>query len=220
MPEGVAALATLPLARLYANTALFASCTVAAQLATSAPAAYAFARLRFAGRDRMFALVVALLTVPTIALVVPRFLMVDALGWVDTYPGLIATELVSVGGIFLLRQFFLTLPRELEDAARLDGAGEWRIFWRVALPLSRPALVTLGVLAFAEQWRSFLWPLVAMRAADHQVIEVGLAQLHGLYYGHWPFQLAVAGAAALPMTLLYAVAQRRFVRGIEWAVPR
>ena len=142
--------------------------------------------------------------------------MIDALGWVDTYPGLISTELVSVWGIVLLRQFFLGLPRDLEDAARLDGAGEWTIFRRVALPLSRPALTTFAVLVFAEQWRSFLWPLVIMRSPERQVVEVGLAQLHDLYHGNWPFELAVAGAAALPMLVLYAVTQRWVIRGIQW----
>src|SRR5437773_1121613 len=100
----------------------------------------------------------ALLATLAIVLLVPRFLIVNALGWVDSYAGLISTELVSVWGIFLLRQFFRTIPRELEDAARLDGAGEWTIFRRVVLPLSKPALATLAVVAFVDQWKSFLWP--------------------------------------------------------------
>ena len=216
MRDAVAALAALPVGRLYVNTAVFAACTMLAQLCTCTTAAYAFARLRFPGRDRLFAAVLALLTVPTIALLVPRFLMIEALGWVDTYPGLISTELVSVWGIVLLRQFFLALPRDLEDAARLDGAGEWTIFRRVALPLSRPALAAFAVLAFAEQWRAFLWPLVVMRSPERQLVEVGLAQLHGLYHGNWPLEMAVAGAAALPLVVLYAATQRWVVRGIQW----
>ncbi len=215
MRDGISALATLPLARLYANTALFAACTVVAQVGTSATAAYAFARLRFPGRDRLFAAVLALLTVPAIVLLVPRFLMIDALGWVDTYPGLVVTDLVSVWGIVLLRQSFLAVPRDLEDAARLDGAGEWTIFRRVVLPQARPALAALGVIAFAEQWKSFLWPLVVMRSPERQLVEVGLAQLHGAFHGNWAYELAVAGAAGLPTLVLYVVGQRQFVRGVE-----
>ena len=216
MRDGIAALTELPVARFYLNTLVFVGCSVLAQLCTCTTAAYAFARLRFPGRDRVFAAVLALLTVPTIVLLVPRFLMIDALGWVDTYPGLLSTELVSVWGIVLLRQFFLGLPRDLEDAARLDGAGEWTIFWRVALPLSRPALATFAVLVFAEQWHSFLWPLVIMRSPERQVVEVGLAQLHDVYHGNWPFEMAVAAAAALPMLVLYAVTQKWVIQGIQW----
>src|SRR5207248_11326338 len=106
-------------------------------------------------------------------------LIINALGWVDTYAGLISTELVSVWGIFLLRQFFVTLPRDLEDAARLDGAGEWTVFWRVVLPLSKPALATLAVFAFVDQWKSFLWPLIATRSTDLPVEEVRIEKFHG-----------------------------------------
>src|SRR2546422_7104782 len=173
MRDGVAALAALPVGRFYVNTAVFAGCSMFAQLCTCTTAAYAFARLRFPGRDRLFAAVLALLTVPSIVLLVPRFLMIDALGWVDTYPGLISTELVSVWGIVLLRQFFLALPRDLGDAARLDGAGEWTIFRRVALPLSRPALATFAVLVFAEQWRALLWAPLVLRAPRRPGVGVG-----------------------------------------------
>src|SRR5689334_3474052 len=116
---------------------------------------------------------------------------------------LISTELVSVWGIFLLRQFFLTIPRELEDAARLDGAGEWTIFWRVALPLSKPALATLAVFAFVDQWKNFLWPLIVTRSTPMQVVEVGIASFHGLYYTNWPYQMAAALTAILPLVVLF-----------------
>src|SRR5207245_1388396 len=114
---------------------------------------------------RVFVAYLSVLMVPAVVLLIPRFLIINALGWVDSYTGLISTELVSVWGIFLLRQCFLTIPRDLEDAARLDGAGEWTVFWRVVLPLSKPALATLAVIAFADQWKSFLWPLIATRSA-------------------------------------------------------
>src|SRR5216684_1591632 len=150
-----AALAALPFGRLVLNSLIFSGAVVAGQVFTSTTAAYAFARLRFAGRDRLFLGYLSVLMLPAGVLLVPRFLLISALGWVDTYPGLVSSELVSVAGIFLLRQFFLTLPRDLEDAARLEGAGEWTIFRRIVLPQSRPALVTFAVLALAAQWRSF-----------------------------------------------------------------
>jgi multiple sugar transport system permease protein len=119
-----------------------------------------------------------------------------------------------------LRQFFLAIPRDLEDAARLEGAGEWTVFRRVVLPLSGPALGTLVVLALADQWKSFFWPLVATSSPNMEVLEVGIARLHGPYDLNWPFQMAAATVAVIPMLVLYIVAQKYFIRGIEVAVPK
>lgn len=204
----------VPLGRFLVNSAVFSLAVVAGQVLTSATAAYAFARLRFPGRDRVFLAYLSVLTVPAVLLVIPRFVIIDALGWVDSYQGLISTELVSVAGIFLLRQFFRAIPRDLEDAARLEGADEWTIFWRVFLPASRPALGAFAVLAFADQWRSFLWPLVATRSSGMQPVEVGMANLQGMYDLSWADQMAVAAAAMIPLVILYFVAQKYFVRGM------
>src|SRR3989441_540590 len=212
-----AALEALSVGRFLLNSVIFSLAVVAGQVLTSATAAYAFARLRFPGRDRLFLAYLCALMAPGVLLVIPRFLLIDALGWVDSYQGLISTELVSVTGIFLLRQFFCALPRDLEDAARLEGAGEWTIFWRVIVPSSRPALATLAVLAFAEQWRSFLWPLVATRSIGMRPVEVGIANLGGMYHVSWSYQMASAVAAVIPLMVLYFVAQRYFIRGIEQA---
>jgi len=209
------ALGALPFARFVLNSGLMAACVVAGQVLTSAMAGYAFARLRFPGRERVLLGYLAALAVPGIVLLVPRFLIIGALGWVDTYQGLISTELVSVGGIFLLRQFFRTLPRDLEDAARLEGAGEWTIFWRIMLPLARPALAALAVLGFVDQWKSLLWPLIVTRSTEMRVLEVGLATFHGLYAGNGPYQMAAALVAVLPPAVLYFVAQKYFIRGIQ-----
>jgi multiple sugar transport system permease protein len=218
--EAKRALTALPFARFFLNSALLAGCAVVGQVLTSAAAAYAFARLRFPGRDRVFLAFLSLLIVPAIVLLVPRFLIIDALGWRDSYAGLITTELVSVWGIFFLRQYFRTLPRDLEDAARLDGAGEWTIFWRVILPLSKPALVTLALLVFVDQWKNFLWPLVATRSVEMQVVEVGLARLHGLYFANWPYQMAAAVAVTLPLLVVCFVAQGYFSRALVPAASR
>src|SRR5438876_4460748 len=213
-----AALVALPVGRFLLNSVIFSFAVVAGQVLTSATAAYAFARLRFPGRDRLFLAYLCALMAPGVLLAIPRFLLIDALGWVNSYQGLISTELVSVTGIFLLRQFFRTIPRDLEDAARLEGAGEWTIFWRVIVPPSRPALATLAVLGFADQWRSFVWPLVATRSSGMQPLEVGIANLQGAYDLSWSYQMATAVAAVIPLMLLYFVAHRYFIRGFEQTV--
>ncbi len=205
----------LPFGRFYLNSLVFAAAVVVGQLVTSALAAYAFARLDFPGRDKLLVLILSVLMIPGIVLLIPRFLVLNALGWVDTYQGLISTELVSVWGIFLLRQFFLSIPRELEDAARLDGAGEWTIFTRIVLPLSGPALATLALFAFVDAWKNFLWPLIATRSMDMRTVEVGIASFHTYYYSNWPYQMAAAVTAIVPILVVFFVAQRYFVRGIQ-----
>jgi multiple sugar transport system permease protein len=209
----IAAYEALPYPRVLLNTGVLAGCVMAAQVITSAAAGYAFARIRFPGRDGLFKVVVTLLTIPAILLLVPRYLLVNAAGLVDTYPGLISTELVSIWGILLMRQTFLALPRDVEEAARLDGAGEWTLFWRVTLPLARPAVLVLAVLAFVEQWRNFLWPLVATHSPRMAVGEVALARLHAAYPGNWPYQMAAAVLVTVPVLLVCLLAQRYVMHG-------
>ena len=217
------ALGALPFGMLFFNSAVMASAVVLGQVITAAAAAYAFARLSFPGRDRLFLAVLSLGLVPAVALAVSRFVLVNALGWVDHYAGLISTELVSIWGIFLLRQSFRAVPRHLEDAARLDGAGEWAIFWRVALPLARPAMAAFAVVAFADAWRNFLWPLVVTRSLNARVVDVGLAGFPTLAGPTWPVIMAAAAIVSLPLVVLALVAQRHFVRGIGlravWSPP-
>lgn len=211
----VEALTALPFHRFFAVSGAMSVCVVAATLVTSATAAYAFARLEFPGRDRVFLLYLSTLMVPAIVLLIPRFLLINAFDWVDTFQGLVVTELVQVWGIFLLRQYFLSVPRDLEDAARIDGASEWRVFTRVALPLSRPALATVALFIFVDQWKSFLWPLIVTRSMNMRPIEVGISRFAGLYYANWPYQMAAAVVAILPILVLFFFAQRYFVRGIQ-----
>jgi multiple sugar transport system permease protein len=211
------ALTAAPFARFFLNSAVMSLFIVSGHLFTAATAGYAFARLRFPGRDKVFVLFLANLMVPVIVLLIPRFLLVNAVGWVDTYMGLIITELVGVWGIFLMRQYFLSIPRELEDAARIDGAGEWQVFWKVALPLSKPALATVALFSFVETWKSFLWPLIVTRSMAMRPVEVGIAAFHGLYLSNWPYQMAAAVVAVVPILLLFLFTQRYFVRGIQLA---
>jgi multiple sugar transport system permease protein len=156
----------MPIWRFAVNSVAVAVVATTLQLLTSAMAAYAFARLRFRGRDALFVLYLATLMVPFQVVVVPLFIEMRYLGLVDTYPGLILPAIASAFGTFLLRQAFLNVPRELEEAAFVDGAGHWRVFWTIGLPLIRPALAVFAVFAFMASWNSFLWPLVIVRRAS------------------------------------------------------
>jgi multiple sugar transport system permease protein len=209
------ALTALPFDRFFVVSSVTAVTVTLATLLTSATAAYAFARLEFPGRDRVFLLYLSTLMVPAIVLLIPRFLIVSAFGWVDTFRGLIITEAVQVWGIFMLRQYFLSVPRDVEDAARIDGASEWTVFSRIALPLARPALATVALFVFVDQWKSFLWPLIATRSMNMRPVEVGISRFAGIYYSNWPYQMAAAVVAILPILVLFLFAQRYFIRGIQ-----
>lgn len=209
------ALSARPFGRYFLNSFVFAACIVMGQLFTAATAGYAFAKLQFIGRDKLFLLFLSTMMVPAVVVMIPRFLLIDGLGWIDTYRGLVSTELVSVWGIFLMRQYFRSVPNELEDAARIDGAGPWRVFWTISLPLAKPALATLGLFAFIEAWKNLLWPLVATRSMSMRTVEVGIASFHGTFAMNWPYQMAAATTAVAPVLILFFFTQRYFVRGIQ-----
>ncbi|MGQ9559662.1 MAG: carbohydrate ABC transporter permease [Candidatus Oleimicrobiaceae bacterium] len=208
------ALTLLPFGRFFLNSVIMSAGAVALQLLVCSMAAFAFARLHFRGRDRIFGLYLATMMIPVIVTIIPAFLIVDAFGWVNTYQGLIFYFASSVWGIFLLRQFFLTLPRDLEDAARIDGASTFHIYWRIALPLSKPALATLGIFSFMAVWRDFLWSLIVTTQMDMRPVEVGIAFFHNMHVTKWPYQMAAAVCVMLPIVVIFFVAQRYFVRGI------
>jgi multiple sugar transport system permease protein len=210
-----AVLAALPYGRVLLNTAIVAGCVMIVQVLTSAAAGYALARLDFPGRSGVTSTTFALIVVPAIVLLIPRYLMIAALGWSDSYVGLISTELVSVWGIFLMRHAFRMLPREVEDAARLDGAGSWILFWRVSLPLVRPAAGAVALLAFLDQWRNFLWPLVITHTPAMQVAEVALARMHTTYADNVPYQLAAAVLLTLPVFVVCLLAKRYVIAGVR-----
>ena len=208
------ALTALPFDRFFLNSVIITSFNVIGHLLFCSMAAYAFARLRFPGRDKLFVVFLSAMMIPLIIILIPRFLLIHALGWVDTYQGIISTEIVSIWGIFLLRQFFLTIPRDLEDAARIDGASEFTIYWRIILPLSKPALATLAVISFVDSWKNFLWPLIATSSLEMRPLEVGIASFHSLYMTNWPYQMAAAVVAVLPLIIIFFFTQKYFIRGI------
>ncbi|WP_432279138.1 carbohydrate ABC transporter permease [Nocardia brasiliensis] len=208
----------LPLGRMLVNTAVYAACVTAGQLFFCSLAGYAFARLRFRGREVLFVAYLGTLMVPLTVTVLPQFLLMRTLGWVDTPWAMIVPGLFgSAFGTYLMRQFFATLPVELEEAAILDGCTPWQIYWRVLLPHTRPALMVLAVLTWITVWNDFLWPLVMIQRTEIATATVGLVRLQGQYHTQWPLLMATAMLILLPLLVVYAIAQRAFIRGVAMA---
>ncbi|MEU5849932.1 carbohydrate ABC transporter permease [Saccharopolyspora shandongensis] len=208
-------LTEVPFLRYLANSAFVAVTVTVIALFLHSMAAYALARLSFRGRGFAFASVVATLLISLPVILVPLFIVVRGLGMVDTYAGLIVPGLFNAFGIFLLRQFYLGVPRELEEAAHLDGCGHWRIYWHVVLPLSRPMLAALAVLFFLANWNSFLWPLAVAQDESLRVVQVGIASLQGQYALKQHYVLAAAMLAALPTILVFLFGQRWLVASFK-----
>src|SRR2546426_7495025 len=205
---------TARIGRAFANSIVVAVGTAVVVLVTSAMSAYALARLRFPGRGTVFTVLVGSLMIPNAVVLVPQYVLVQQLGWLSTFQGLIVPEaaMTFAFGVFLLRQFFLALPGELEDAARIDGASAWDIFLRIVLPLSQPVLGALAIFAFRSAWNDFLWPLIAVNKPDMFPLPVALALLRGAYAAE-SYGPIMAGAAlsALPLLIVFLVANRRIV---------
>ncbi|PXX68765.1 carbohydrate ABC transporter membrane protein 2 (CUT1 family) [Nocardia tenerifensis] len=205
----------LPLGRMLFNTGMYAACVTAGQLFFCSLAGYAFARLRFRGRDVLFVAYLGTLMVPLTVTVIPQFLVMRAFGWVDTPWAMIVPGLFGGAfGTYLMRQFFATLPVELEEAAILDGCSTWQVYWRVLLPHTRPALMVLGVLTWITVWNDFLWPLVMIQRNEIATATLGLVRLQGQYHTQWPILMAASMVILAPLLVVYALAQRAFVRGM------
>jgi multiple sugar transport system permease protein len=198
----VAAWRYLPFGRFFLNSAFVAASVTVIVLVVSSLSGYAFARLKFPGRGGLFIVYLATLMVPQAVIVIPLFLMMGAFDWVDTYQGLIVPVAFSSFGTFLLRQFFLTIPQELEDAARIDGASHMRILLTIFLPLSLPALGLLALFTFTGQWNSFLWPLIAVNSTDHATLPLGLTMFQGQQGTQWNYMMAGATISMVPGLLL------------------
>ena len=184
-----------------------------AQVVTSAMAGYGLARFPFRGRHALFLAYLATLMVPFQVTIIPLFIAMRWLGWINTLQALIAPMVASGFGVFLFRQYFLQMPRDLEEAAAIDGAGPWRTFWRVSLPYARPAIATHAILAFMASWNAFLWPLFVARNAQSMTLPVGLAALHGRWMTDWSLVMAGSVITILPVIVGYAIAQRWIVEG-------
>src|SRR5215203_2471256 len=200
----------------YMFNSFFVSATVTViALLFHSMAAYALARLRFPGRELIFRLIFATLLVSLPVILVPLFVLVRAMGMLNTYAGLIIPAVFHAFGIFLLRQFYLGIPQELEEAAILDGAGYWRVYANIILPLSRPILAALAVFFFLANWNSFLWPLTITQDRSLWMIQVGIASFQGQYSGSWNYIMAAATVAAIPTVALFFVFQRQLVDSIK-----
>jgi len=232
----------IPFARGYINS-LFVSITITlGQVFTSALAAYAFARLSFPGRDKLFLGYLGTMMIPGAVTMIPVFILLrklpEVLNWIfhtdfwsttqylgpymvgtpigiDSYFALIGPLLFSAYGTFMLRQFFMTIPRDLEDAARIDGSGPFGTFFRIILPLSKPALATLTIFTFMNSWRSFLWPLIVTNSMEMKTIPVMIASFQGLYITDWHLLMAASLIALVPMLIVFIIGQRFFVEGIR-----
>jgi len=204
----------LPFLRLLLNTVIFAGVTTLACLLFDSMCAYALARLRFRGRSIAFVLVIATLMVPFQVTLIPVFIELFHLNWLNTYQGLIIPRATSAFGIFLLRQFFISIPTELDEAARIDGAGHWRIYWQVILPLSKPALATVALLNFMNLWNDLLWPLVVTTSPDMRTLPAGLTLFGGEHITDHAVLLAGATISLLPLAIAFFLAQRYFVAGV------
>lgn len=181
---------------------------------TSLSAAYAFARLRFPGRSLVFAVYVATLMIPQEVVVIPMFILVDEIGWVNSYQGLILPWAFTAFGVFLLRQFLLSIPQELEEAARIDGAGYVRTLVTIVLPLVRPAIAVLAVFTFISYWNSFLWPLIAVNASEMSTVPLGLNMFLGQQGNRWELLMAASAISMAPTVIIVILLQRHLVRGI------
>ncbi|MEU4403094.1 carbohydrate ABC transporter permease [Streptosporangium sp. NPDC023963] len=204
-----------PIMTWFLNSLAAATGHAALVLVTAAPAAYALARLRFRGRNTIFATVVATLFVPPVVLLIPNFLIVNELAWVDSLPAVIVPAAAGAFGVFFLRQFFVTLPGELEEAAELDGCNRWQIFTTIALPLARPALVTLFLLSFLTNWNDFLWPIFVLLSPESLTLPAGLGNFQSANSIRYDLLMAGAVIASLPVIVLYLVAQRWVIEGIS-----
>jgi multiple sugar transport system permease protein len=205
----------IPVLRFFINSLVVTISVVVGQLFVTSLAAYAFSRLRFKGRDPLFYLFLASMMFAGPITQLPVYLLCRNLGWLDTYWALIVPGLSSAFNVFLFRQFFMSVPRELDEAARIDGAGDFKIYWKVVLPLSKAALATAGAFTFFAVWTDFFWPLLATNSMQMRTLEVGLSVFRNSYGGYnWPLQMTAAVIVMLPLLVMFLFTQRYFSRGI------
>jgi multiple sugar transport system permease protein len=204
----------IPFLHELRNTFIFAGCVTVVSLLFDSMTAYALARLDFPGKRVFFLLILLFLMIPPQITLIPVYQIVAKLGLVNTYPGLIVPRATNAFGIFFLRQFFLGIPEGLSQAARIDGAGEFRIYWTIILPLARPALLTLGLFHFMYNWNDLLWPLIITTDNNMATLPAGLSEFAGTHVVQYGLLMAGATMAMLPMLAVFVFVQRKFIQGI------
>lgn len=210
------AFTAVPFGRWFLNSLLIAALVTVGQLLTCSLAGFTFARMRFPGRTALFLIYLGTMMIPHHVTIIPVFVMMNSVGLVDTYWPLILPGLASAWGTFLFRQYFLTLPSELEDAAKIDGASFFRIFTQIFMPLAKPVLATLGVFTFMGSWNDFLGPLIFLQSKDLKTLTIGLLQFRADFQGmgNWPVMMAGVVISVLPVLVAFVIGQKYFVRGI------
>ncbi len=205
----------VPFARFYLNSIIVGIAVTIGQVFTSSLAAYAFSRLEFRGRDKLFFAYLATMMIPGSVTMIPVYVLMRLFGWVDTYKALIIPAVFSAYGTFMLRQFFMTLPKDLEDAAKIDGCGFFRIYTTIILPLSKPALATLTVFTFMGNWGNFMWPLLVTNTMEMRTLPIGLESFKTQYSTDWHLLMAGSVMAMLPIVIIFIFTQRYFVESIK-----
>ncbi len=205
----------IPFLRFAANSVVVAGWVTLLQVFTSALAAFSFARLEWPGRDRVFFLYLGTMMLPGLVMLIPTFQLMVRVGMVDTYLGLVLPAAFSAFGTFLLRQFMLGIPRALDEAAEMDGASKWQIFWDVILPLSRPGLVTLAIFTFMGNFQSFFWPLVMMKTVDKFTLPVGMMFFDQEHGQATHLLMAAVTMSVIPLIIIFVILQKQLIRGIQ-----
>jgi multiple sugar transport system permease protein len=205
----------VPFAKFYMNSIFVTLAITAGTVFTSSLAGYAFARLSFPGRDRIFMIYLATLMLPGVITMIPVFILLSKLGLIDTYRAIILPGIFTAYGTFLLRQFFMSLPRALEDAAKIDGCSLLGIYFRIILPLSKPALATLTTFTFMGSWMSFMWPLIVLSSEEKYTLPIGIQYFKSLHSTDWTLLMAGSMMALLPILVVFIFTQRYFVEGIK-----
>lgn len=204
----------LPFAKFYMNTILMVTFRVAGSVFFSAMAGYAFARIKFPGSNILFAIVLIQMMIPGQIFIIPQYTLVSKLGLLNTVPALVIPGVVSAFGTFLLRQFFMGLPTELEEAAILEGCNRWQIFWKIMLPLTKSGLVALGIFTSVFAWKDLMWPLIVNMSLDKMPLAAGLASLQGQYSTNFPQLMAGSMIAIWPMLIIFVIFQKQFIQGV------
>lgn len=203
----------VPFGRYFFNSVLVAGVSVALNLVIASLAAFPLARMRFRGREPFFVVILATMMIPLPVIMIPLFILSQHLGLLDSYAGLILPTAVSAFGIFLMRQAFLAIPREIEEAAVIDGASPWQVFWQVMLPLTKPSLATLAIFVFVGSWGDFLWPLIVLKDPDLYTLPVGISYLAGTFSANWRLIAAGSVLSIIPIVAVFIGLQRFFIGG-------
>jgi len=203
-----------PFARYFLNTAGVAAAVVLSRIVLGGMAAYAFAILKFRGRDLLFFLYLSTMMIPFYAILIPLFLLIRDLNWINSYQALIVPRMVDAFGILLLRQAFIGVPRDYLDAARVDGASHWHTLWRIVMPMCKPTALTVAIFSFLFVWNDFLWPFLVANDTDMRLIQTGLQAFSGRYLTEWTYWMAGTIMATIPPILFFLLAQKQFISGL------